>query len=496
MATPQQPLPATTLPATPPKALKLDTIQGDILSGLPKKTETLYFFQIKDVAKFRKDLRNLIPHIKTASQVIEDRKAIDDYKRGHHGCEGHRPALIPMVGVNIAFSHLGFKKLGIDDAKLNDSAFFAGQRVDAGQNLLDKGAGEGANFSPDWEEPFKKDIHGVIILAGDSHATVEAKLHKIKEIFGVGLGGAKDSIVEVTTVRGDARPGDQSAHEHFGYLDGISNPAIVGFDKNVPPGPAPIDAGHVLLGETGDALPRDPWMVDGSFLVFRYLFQKVPEFDDFVDRNALQLPGLTRKEGADLLGARLVGRWKSGAPLDLTPFMDDPELGPDPSKNNNFHFKAEATFQKMCPFAAHVRKTLPRDDLERLPGFSLAKNRIMRRGIQFGPEVTKAERSAKKTFHGRGLLFLAYQASIVNGFQFIQKSWVNNTGFPFGTPEVPGVDPILGQGPGRDIGITGYDPNDPKAVLKLDAEWVIPRGGEYFFSPSIKGLSDAIAASA
>jgi deferrochelatase/peroxidase EfeB len=76
----------------------------------------------------------------------------------------------------------------------------------------------------------------------------------------------------------------------------------------------------------------------------------------------------------------------------------------------------------MCPFAAHVRKTLPRDDLERLPGFSIAKNRIMRRGIQFGPEVTKAERAAKKTFHGRGLVFLAYQASIVNGFQFIQKS--------------------------------------------------------------------------
>jgi hypothetical protein len=87
--------------------------------------------------------------------------------------------------------------LGIDDAKLNDSAFLAGQRVDA----------------PDWEEPFKKEIHGVIILAGDSHATVDAKLNRIKEIFGIGPGNAKDSLAEVTTVRGDARPGDQSAHE-------------------------------------------------------------------------------------------------------------------------------------------------------------------------------------------------------------------------------------------------------------------------------------------
>lgn len=103
--------------------------------------------------------------------------------------------------------------MGIDDVKLNDSAFLAGQRVDAGENLLDKGTGQGTNFSPDWEEPFKKEIHGVIILAGDSHATVDAKLNQIKEIFGVGPGGAKSSLAEVTTIRGDARPGDQSAHE-------------------------------------------------------------------------------------------------------------------------------------------------------------------------------------------------------------------------------------------------------------------------------------------
>jgi len=46
----------------------------------------------------------------------------------------------------------------------------------------------------------------------------------------------------------------------------------------------------------------------------------------------------------------------------------------------------------------------------------------MRRGIQFGCEVTKQEKAAKKTFHGRGLLFACYQSSIANGFQFIQKS--------------------------------------------------------------------------
>ena len=46
----------------------------------------------------------------------------------------------------------------------------------------------------------------------------------------------------------------------------------------------------------------------------------------------------------------------------------------------------------------------------------------MRRGIAFGHEVTKEERAAKKTSHDRGLVFICYQSSIANGFQFIQKS--------------------------------------------------------------------------
>ncbi|KDR71618.1 hypothetical protein GALMADRAFT_159433 [Galerina marginata CBS 339.88] len=501
MAT-QQPLPPVTLPPpTPPNpaptpvSLKLENIQGDILSGLPKKTETLYFFQITDAVKFRKDLKKFIPLVKSVAQVLKDREEIEKHKRDHHASvlHGFRPILIPLVGVNISFSHFGFKKLGIDDTKLIDTAFLDGQRFDAGANLGDKGSGSGQDFVPDWEEPFKKEIHGVIILAGDSHPSVDKKLQEIKRIFDVG--GRTSSISEITSVQGDARPGDQSAHEHFGYLDGVSNPAIIGFDTNPPPGPAPVRAGAIILGQDGDEskTERAPWMVDGSFLVFRYLFQKVPEFDDFVFRNRLKGPGMSDKEGADLLGARLIGRWKSGAPVDLSPFQDDPELGADPQRNNNFHFSAELNFQKLCPFAAHIRKTLPRADLESRR-ISIERNRIMRRGIQFGPEVTRAEKLAKKTFHGRGLIFACYQSSITSGFQFLQSSWVNNTTFPpfETTPEVPGVDPILGQGTDRKL--TGTDPNNPAAELNLDDEWVIPRGGEYFFSPSIQGLTNTIAA--
>jgi hypothetical protein len=58
-----------------------------------------------------------------------------------------------------------------------------------------------------------------------------------------------------------------------------------------------------------------------------------PEFDKFVADQAAA-NGIS----ADLLGARIVGRWKSGAPVDLSPTLDDPVLAADPKRNNNFDF--------------------------------------------------------------------------------------------------------------------------------------------------------------
>lgn len=182
--------------------------------------------------------------------------------------------------------------------------------------------------------------------------------------------------------------------------------------------------------------------MDGSLLVFRYLFQLVPEFDNFLKQHPL--PGLPPDKGSELLGARLVGRWKSGmkhwallcgtwliismslwhvgAPIDITPLKDDPALAADPLRNNDFRYKfADDSTQTRCPFAAHTRKTNPRADLEDT-GRPTEPQRIIRRGIQFGPEVSKAEAASGKTNQGRGLLFACYQSIIGNGFKFIQNS--------------------------------------------------------------------------
>ena len=189
-------------------------------------------------------------------------------------------------------------------------------------------------------------------------------------------------------------------------------------------------------------------------------------------------------------------------------------LAKDEKRNNNyeFGFPEDAATQTRCPFAAHVRKTNPRKDLNN----ATENRRILRRGIQFGPEVDANEKAMNRTTKERGLLFACYQSNIINGFQFIQQSeyspqfkepsladtyrtgWANKPDFIFGKNETPGFDPIIGQTP---------NPKDPKARIMSGTNpdatgtntaplpvWVLSKGGEYFFAPSIPALKNTFAA--
>lgn len=180
----------------------------------------------------------------------------------------------------------------------------------------------------------------------------------------------------------------------------------------------PVQPGVILLGRDGDEhqADRPAWAKDGSFLAFRFLQQLVPEFDRFLELNAPRVNDPAANT-AELLGARFTGRWKSGAPIQVTPFKDDPKLAADPKRNNVFTF--DQGNQEKCPFAAHVRKMNPRGDI---PNDAIARHRVMRRGIQYGPEVDPREKQQHKTEKDRGLLFVSYQSSLDQGFAFLQKS--------------------------------------------------------------------------
>jgi len=176
-------------------------------------------------------------------------------------------------------------------------------------------------------------------------------------------------------------------------------------------------------------------------------------------------------------------------------------MGADPEKRNNFDF-SKSTDQTRCPFSAHIRKTNPRSDL--LPA-EVARSLVMRHGIPFGPEVSPQEATSGKTAPGisRGLGFVCYQSKISNGFSFLQKAWANNQNFPpKRDPNNPhknltiGFDPIIGTNGGDLTGrvTIGTDPNAQEAPLRLPIEWVVPRGGAYFFAPPISALTSKLAA--
>ena len=223
--------------------------------------------------------------------------------------------------------------MGINE-DIKDTAFSKGMHEDA-PNLGDPGTA--TSDSPDWVPAFKHGVDGMVLVSGESHSTVAEKLAEIERTFFVGAPFA--TIHEALRIVGDVRPGKEKGHEQFvsllsaheyqpltsdhsfGFLDGISQPAIKGVNLTPNPGQESVNPGVTILGREGDLnitnpkepvpIPRPSWALDGSFLAFRYLFQLVPEFDTFLKRNPV--PGLAPDRGSELLGARMVGRWMSGS---------------------------------------------------------------------------------------------------------------------------------------------------------------------------------------
>jgi len=463
--------------ATP--TLNFDNIQGDILEGLAKKVESFVFFDIANPTQFRQRLKSLIPLITTTTQALADQKAIQAQK-----AEGYN-SLLKLVGTNIAFSQTGLHALGIND-DLGDPIFTAGQLADASKNLIEDGLSDpgvvtGSTTDPAWDPSFKQTIHGCILVTGDSMVTVAERLLELDTIFA-------GSYKKLLTVDGNVRPGAEAGHEHFGFQDGLSQPPIIGF-RNPNTGEDPTPPGVILLGEQGDTVPNRPdWAKDSSFLVFRKLRQFVPEFNNFLAKNPIPDKGLTPAQGSELLGARLIGRWKSGAPIDRDPTHDNLADAADPNKVNDFDYSDDPA-QIKCPFTAHLRKTNPRAGF---PGLAIVRTRrIIRQGIPYGPEVDTNEQRSSTTLHDRGLLFACYQSNLSLGFHFIQRAWSNNPGFPNAGN---GFDAIIGQEINDPRSITGTDPEHVTTSLALPKAFVVPLGGEYFLSPSISALKTKFAA--
>jgi hypothetical protein len=192
-----------------------------------------------------------------------------------------------------------------------------------------------------------------------------------------------------------------------------------------------------------------------------------------------------------------MGRWKDGSPVDLYPDA------PAKHRTNAFSYHGDEDGAR-CPLGAHVRRANPRDSLG-FAGNIVNRRRLLRRGIAYGEYLPEnASPTSPEATAERGIMFISLNASIERQFEFIQKQWMS-----FGTELRQGDDgdPITGTryGDGRMVDDKPLErgtvdakgrmviPGDQRTgripfVCSQLPNFVITKGGEYFFMPSMTGL--------
>lgn len=472
--------------------LNLADIQGDLLEGLPKNAENFIFFKIVSAFSFKNLLNgHVIGRLTDAEKTHQRELDIRRSKERGYGSAGSFP------GLNLGFTKEGLTQLiGPGREKLEASFEIGADHPNTIAALNDPPKSR-------WLAKFTSNrLDGVFLVTGPSSSLVTSQSSELLRLLG-------SSIQVVYSELGKTRTGMQRGREHFGFLDGVSQPGIRGLtpvsdpyrrpDEGLP-GQDLLWPGEFVFGYPGQdpAHPTKegpapamaaPWIRNGSYMVFRRLEQKVPEFRNFIRKQAALL-GMD----PELLAARMVGRWKSGAPLESAPLHDNVVLGTDEKHNNDFAFGGDAQ-QRRCPYAAHIRKVYPRDDA---PGgeAEAQRHRILRRGIPFGPEVAAGE---TVTRHNRGLMFVCYQTSIERQFEHIQSRYANNPEFvggkhrPGGGAVAPGYDPIIGQAPGdgareMDEPFANFPAGNRRTTLRIPQQFVQLTAAAYFFMPSISAL--------
>jgi Dyp-type peroxidase family len=330
-----------------------------------------------------------------------------------------------------------------------------------------------------WDEGYQGDIDAMLLVAGTTAEEADLVAQRWRQRFA--SAGAELLHDEAGRAIKRKVAGRFEGVEHFGYVDGRSQPLFLAEDVAGESGahwdPA-FPPSQFLVPDPGDDQPTS----FGSFFVYRKLEQDVAGFKDQEDSLAASL-GLTGGPFEERAGALLVGRFEDGSPVVLDP------LPTDMPPVNDFDYRSDEEGSR-CPFAAHIRKVNPRGEspLHIAQAFNVAttvrqeRGHIMaRRGITYGARTFDEDANdfTDVPTGGVGLLFMAYMASVERQFEFTQASWANNPAFvAAGT----GVDPVIGQGPRVPVDVPdGW--SGASAALTF-GDFVTLKGGQYFFAPS------------
>lgn len=370
--------------------------------------------------------------------------------------------------VSVSLTYAGLEALGVPRDSLDSFAWEFRQGMAARARAL---GDEGESSPEHWEWPLgTRDVHVVLTALSPDRARLDAALER--------AGGALRALGGVQTLWRQECHVLSTEREPFGFRDGISHPAVEG--SGIPgsnPHEAPLKAGEFVLGypdETGAPPPMpqpDVLGRNGTYIVFRKLHQRVAAFRQYLKDRA------GRPEDEEWVAAKMMGRWRSGAPLALCPHHDDPALGADLRRSNDFHYADDATGYKTPP-GSHVRRTNPRD--ASVAGV-VRLHRMIRRGTAYGPELP--EGVLEDDGADRGLMFAFIGSHLGRQFEFVQSEWLNGGEF-LGLGDAR--DPIAGANDGE--GEFSYPRRPIPRCLKGLLRFVVTRGGEYAFMPGLRAL--------
>ena len=355
-------------------------------------------------------------------------------------------------------------------------------------------AGDPEGSAPQrWIDAFRTDDgHVLVTLYARTRELLEACTSRLAALFAGG-----DAFSEAWRGDGEAlteiRDGAPVyvAKAHFGYADGISEPAIRGGPGPYPPSRQP---------------PCDPWLFvhldeapnyyvpeppdlgrNGSFGVFTVMRQDVVGFEKLLQDNKDRID-------PELLAAKLLGRWRNGVPLALSPDTPWPPGGIAPEKLDDFEYvNADGSgdpWGERTPIGAHMRRLNPRGQPikgQGLPGGSNNDHRLLRRAMPYGPNY---DPRAPDDGIERGLLGYFINASIENQFEFVLREWVNKSDFVGATRLNPhSKEVIIGTNDPADSVFEIPQPGGaPPMRIAGFSSFVTTRAVAYCFLPSVTAL--------
>ena len=457
-----------------PKAAELDPpagVQGGILEPYANLSHAcLLLVELRDAAAVQALLEHMQPLISSA----KDQRAAQ-----------------PALCANLAFTVQGLQLAGVEGGTLEELPTEFRQGMAARASIL----GDLRHNHPtrwalpqrNWPQPDPakllrvelSSVHAVVQMAVSGHASAQWQdlvdnpthpLWPVVKAFDAELAPQGVRILSVQAMQRFADNAAPHGRDRFGFADGISQPVL---KETVPATKFSdrVELGDLLLGYENSLCdrPRTGRLWDDStFLVVRKLRQDVQGLKDL----EAQFPMPT-----GLLKSRLMGRTVDGENLV------------DNTTGNDFNYDDDREGEQ-CPIQSHVRRANPRTPRQpHAAGHALAPPvpRIIRRGMSYGPPADPNSAA------DRGLVFMAYNASIAEQYEVIQ-SWLSGANSSQERSYSALRDPFLGVAQDDDPRSFVFhdDAGDEQRVTlpPADKPLVTVEWGLYLFVPSMKAMEE------